>query len=77
MGEQKQSQGREDNAAAPVEDWQSKGATPKGKVNAEGKSFSPDPNRPQPNQSEDPNDLLGPAGDPVEGKRPGGSSWPA
>ena len=72
MGEQKQSQGREDNAASPVEDWQSKGATPKGKVNDEGKSFSPDPDPPA-----GPHDLTGPAGDPAEGKRPGGSSWPA
>jgi len=57
MGEQIKGKGRKD--------WQSKGATPKGKVDAEGKSFSPDPNQPA-----FPHDLTGPAGDPAEGKRP-------
>lgn len=100
MGDQNQSQGRDDNGAAPTDQWQSKGVSgdktagsdaakasapttqPYGvdpdesvertgrteEVTGERRSFSGDTAKAA---EADPNDLTGPAGDPVEGKRSG------
>jgi hypothetical protein len=98
MGEQRQSQGREDNAASPVEDWEASGimdtkqksdAESTGRdqqVTGEDKSFQDvgggqhqtvDEQKMMREVSEtDPNDLQGPAGDPVEGPR-NSSTYPS
>ena len=100
MTDQKQSQGREDNAASPVEDWEASGILDTkqkddvestgrtGQVTGEEKSFEGVGGGTQGTSEEqklvrgdtpDPNDLLGPAGDPVEGARDGstGSTYPS
>jgi hypothetical protein len=105
MGDERQNQGRNDNDAVPVDDWQSKGVDgeatrkesaadaqnpteqPYGQrdqaertgrveeVTGEARSFGSREAGEQP--TPDPNDLQGPAGDPAEGKPPGGSAYPA
>ena len=70
MSNDNQSQGREDNAAIPVDDWASKGIADRDKKSGKDEDKTKD-------DIPDAHDLTGPAGDPAEGKRPGGSSWPA
>ena len=105
MGHNDQSQGRNDNAAIPTDQWQSQGVSgdktskeaganagkpteqPYGQdelaertgrtqeVTGESRTFESKDAGEQPIPG--PNDFEGPAGDPAEGKPPGGSTWPA
>ena len=106
MGDQKQSQGRNDNAAIPTDQWPSKGvadgdvakSAAEGSQRLTGQPYGADEDGKQRQAAErtgrtgavggedrsfkaddvpDSNDLEGPAGDPAEGKRPGGDSYPA
>jgi hypothetical protein len=108
MGEEKQSQGRNENDAIPADQWPSKGladrdvadAAAEGSQGLTGQPYGADEDARQrqagertgrteevggeqrsfrsgDNSQPDPNDLQGPAGDPAEGKRPGGDSYPA
>jgi hypothetical protein len=111
MGDEKQSKGRDENAAIPTDEWPSKGLDDKAvarsagrdedelsaqpyaydedarqkanaektgrtqEVTGEARTFKPDKPGEQPIPG--PHDLEGPAGDPAEGKRPGGDSYPS
>ncbi|MDB5453010.1 MAG: hypothetical protein JWO33_1588 [Caulobacteraceae bacterium] len=105
MGDDRQSEGRNDNAAVPANDWPSKGVDgdrtrKEAAANAQNPTEQPYSQGEQAERSgrteeatgearsfrsreageqptPDPNDLQGPAGDPAEGKPPGGSTWPA
>lgn len=99
MGDQKQSQGREDNGALPVDQWDSKGVAGKQVQGTEGSEPTTQPygqkeGAERTGRTEEvtgearsfkdadkgggsPHDLLGPAGDPAEGKRKPGDSYPA